>query len=72
MQQIVPQIQNAISMLKAGKGEMSPGMKGKDMNIFIIKASQLLYVYYRETGQVKLADYYLRIYDNYKKYFVIR
>jgi len=72
MQQIIPQIQTAITLLKAGRGEMSPGMKGKDMNIFIIKASELLYVYYRENGQAKLADYYQRMFENYKKYFVIR
>ena len=72
IQKLIPQVQNAIGLLKTGKGELSPGMKGKDMNIFIIKASQLISAYFRETGQLKMSEYYNRINETYKKYFVVR
>ena len=71
-QSFAKNIENAVAFLKTGKGEMTKGMRGKDMNIFIIKASQFLTFYYQSTRQVKAAEYYSRLNNNYKKYFIIR
>ncbi|MCP4130361.1 MAG: hypothetical protein GY754_05220 [bacterium] len=62
----------AIDLLKEGKGELASGMKGKNMNIFIIKASQLLYYYYKLTNKPQPAGHFKNIHEHYKKYFVMR
>ena len=66
------QVKIAIDLLKKGKGEIAQGLKGKDLNIFVIKSSELLIYYYDLIGNQQLLDYYKRINDLYKKYFVIR
>ncbi|HOW82491.1 MAG TPA: hypothetical protein PK573_08025 [Spirochaetota bacterium] len=65
-------IKLAMEILKQTDCEIAKGMKGKDINIFIIKASQMLYYYYLVTGDRDTAKYYQRINGNYKKYFIIR
>lgn len=62
----------ALEMMKHGNVEITRGLRGKDVNIYIIKASGLLYYYYGHLGKTQIADNYYRIHDNYKKYFVIR
>jgi hypothetical protein len=59
-------------MVKKGKCEISKGLKGRDINIYIIKTSYLLYFYYTLAGNPDLAEYYGRVHSNYKKYFIIR
>ncbi len=65
-------IKIALALLKSGNAEIIQGMKGKDMNVFIIKASSLLSHYSRLTGQSEAADYYMRMYSTYSRYFIIR
>jgi len=59
-------------MLKRGGSEFAKGVSGKNISIFIIKATDLLTQYYQRAGNRQLADNYARINENYKKYFVIR
>ncbi len=68
----IQHLQLALDLLNKGKGEITKGLKGRDLNIFIIKTSYLLYYYYTLTGNAQRADYYARLYNNYKKYFIIR
>lgn len=65
-------IKIAHDLLQRGKGEIAKGMKGRDLNIFIIKASYLMYFYYNMNGNDHLAEHFGRIHNNYKKYFIIR
>ena len=65
-------IKLAHEMVKKGKCEISKGLKGRDINIYIIKTSYLLYFYYTLAGNPDLAEYYGRVHSNYKKYFIIR
>ncbi|HOO72077.1 MAG TPA: hypothetical protein PK926_09975 [Spirochaetota bacterium] len=65
-------IRLAMEILKQTDCEIAKGMKGKDINIFIIKGSQMLYYFYMLTGKKDAAEYFRRINANYKKYFVIR
>jgi hypothetical protein len=65
-------IKLAMEILKQPDCEIAKGMKGKDINIFIIKGSQMLYYYYSLMKNPDTAEYYRRINANYKKYFVIR
>ncbi|PKL40601.1 MAG: hypothetical protein CVV44_03085 [Spirochaetae bacterium HGW-Spirochaetae-1] len=62
----------ALEMLKHGNAEISGGMKGREMNMFIIRSSELLQYYYTQTGRTQTADYYKRLHTTYSKYFVIR
>lgn len=65
-------VQLAIDMTKKGKCEIAKGLKGRDINIYIIKTSYLLYYYYTSIGNNELSEYYRRMYNNCSKYFVIR
>jgi hypothetical protein len=62
----------ALEMIKNSNTEIASGMKGRDINIFVIRATEILSYYYSQTGQLQTADYYQRLHENYKKYFVIR
>jgi hypothetical protein len=68
----IQHLQLALDLLNKGKGEITRGLKGRDMNIYIIKTSYLLYYYYTLTGNGQMSAYYARLYNNYKKYFIIR
>ncbi len=72
IQNFVQHLKLAHDMVKKGKCEISKGLKGRDINIYIIKTSYLLYSYYSLAGNADLAEYYGRVHSNYKKYFVIR
>ncbi len=62
----------AIKLIKSGKGEIAKGVKGKDLNIYIIKASEILYYYCNISGKLQEAKYFKRIMETHKNYFVIR
>jgi hypothetical protein len=62
----------ALGLIKSGRSEIAAGMKGREVNIYIIRCSELLFRYYHLTGNVRAAEYYKRHHENYKKYFVIR
>jgi outer membrane murein-binding lipoprotein Lpp len=62
----------ALELVSAGDHEIAKGFKGRDVNIFIIKSSQLLAYYYLTIGDSKTEKFYRRMHENYKKYFVVR
>ncbi|MFH0974832.1 MAG: hypothetical protein V1874_03510 [Spirochaetota bacterium] len=62
----------ALDMLKKGDSEIVRGLKGRDLNVFITKSSELLGHYYKTQDNIKISDYYFRIYTIYKKYFIIK
>lgn len=62
----------ARELIKAGNYEINKGMKGKEMNVFIVRATMLLIHYYTKTGETQYASYYQRLNENFKKYFIIR
>lgn len=62
----------ARELIKSGNFEINKGMKGRELNVFIIKSSQLLDYYYTKIGNAEYAGYYQRLNENFKKYFIIR
>ncbi len=62
----------AIQLLQGGDAEIAKGIKGKDVNIFVVKGSKLLYYYYYMEGNTEARDYYKRLHNNSKKYFIIQ
>ena len=60
----------ATQLIKIGDPEISKGLKGKDLNTFLIKSSRLLVYYFHNAGDAKLEDHYRRIFENYKKYII--
>ncbi len=62
----------AINYLEKGNIEIIKGLKGRDLNSYVVKSSRLLSYYYNLTGNEKLADYFKRVNTIYSKYFVIR
>jgi hypothetical protein len=62
----------AVQLMKIGDYEITRGLRGRDLNTFVIRASQLLAYYYLAVGDGKAEEYYRRMHDNYKKYFIIR
>ncbi len=62
----------ARDLIKSGNCEINKGMKGKEMNVFIVKATQMLIYYYTHTGETQYAAYYKRLHDNFKKYFIVK
>lgn len=69
---LTQRITSAINIVKGSNPEIAKGLKGRDVNIFIIKASELLSYYFQITGNRDAADYYRRLNNNYKKYQIIR
>ncbi|MCX7678418.1 MAG: hypothetical protein N2316_04290 [Spirochaetes bacterium] len=65
-------IQLAIEMVKTGNFEIVQGLRGRDLNAFIINSSELLSYYFRTVGNIQAAAYYERIHTNYKKYFITK
>ncbi len=62
----------AVQLMKIGDYEITKGLRGRDLNTFVIRASQLLAYYYLAVGDGNAEEYYRRMHENYKKYFVIR
>ncbi|HPS85319.1 MAG TPA: hypothetical protein PLY36_01165 [Spirochaetota bacterium] len=59
-------------MIKSGNSEIVKGMKGKELNVFIVKAAQMLVYYFRRTGDTELQMFYTKLHENFKKYFIVR
>ena len=62
----------AINYLERGNMEIIKGLKGRDLNSYVVKGSSLLTYYYSQVGNEKLADYFKRVNSIYSKYYVIR
>ena len=62
----------AINIIKKDDGELTRGLRGRDLNVFITKVSELLAYYYKIHENTKVSDYYLRIHNIYKKYFIMK
>jgi hypothetical protein len=62
----------ALDMLKRGKTEIAIGMKGRDINFYIVNTSSLLSFVYKLHGNEKVSEYYNRINNIHKKYFIIQ
>ncbi len=62
----------AVQLMKIGDYEITKGLRGRDINTFVIRTSQLLAYYYLAVGDTDAQDYYRRMHENYKKYFIIR
>ena len=65
-------VQMAVELLKGSDLEIAKGLKGKDVNIFIIKSSQFLYYFYTISENKEASDYNRRLYNTYKKYFIVK
>ena len=62
----------ALKIMKTGDFIISKGMKGKELNIFIIEASELLALYCKLQNNSPAAEYYNKINHHYKKYFMMQ
>jgi len=62
----------ARKLLKTGNFEINKGMKGREINVFIMKASLILSYYYSETNLKDKSVFYNKLHDNFKKYFVVK
>jgi len=62
----------AFKLTKTGNSELTQGMKGRDMNSYIVRSCELLSFYHFQTGHKKNENYYKRLHENYSRYFVIR
>lgn len=72
MNALLGHVQLAIDMVKTGNFEIVQGLRGKDLNAFIINASELLSFYYTAAGNTQAGAHYGRIHNNYKKYFITK
>jgi hypothetical protein len=72
MNALLGHIELAMEMVKTGNFEIVQGLRGKDLNAFIINASELLSFYFTSIGNAQAGAHYSRIYNNYKKYFIIK
>ena len=59
-------------LIKYGNSEIVKGMKGKELNVFIIKATEMLAYYFNRTGETELQSFYTKLNENFKKYFIVR
>ena len=72
MNALMGHIQIAIDMVNKGNFEIVKGLRGKDLNAYIINGTMLLYFYYNKTGNAQVAAHYRRIHENFKKYFITK
>ena len=61
-----------LAYIEKGNIEIIKGLKGRDLNHYIIRGSQLLAFYFKKINNDRHADYYSRINSIYSKYFVIK
>jgi hypothetical protein len=59
-------------LIQSKNSEISKGMKGKEINVFIVKATELLAYYFSVTKDKERQTYYSRLNENFKKYFIVR
>jgi hypothetical protein len=50
----------AIEILKKGDGEITKGLRGRDLNVYITKTSEFLGTYYQILNNAKISDYFFR------------
>lgn len=62
----------ARKLLKTGNFEINKGMKGREINNFIVKASQILSYYFSKTSFNEKSNFYNKLHENFKKYFVVK
>jgi hypothetical protein len=62
----------AKNILQTDHSHLAKTIEVKNLNVFIINASHLLYCYYRQIGDKEKANNYHRIHKTYKKWIVIR
>ncbi len=62
----------ALEMLNKGKSEISEGLKGRDLNVYIKNSAELLSYYYDIQGNEKVSKYFQRIYNIHTKYFIMK
>ena len=72
MNALMGHIKTAIDMVNKGNFEIVKGLRGKDLNAYIINGTMLLYFYYTKTGNTQVAAHYRRIHENFKKYFITK
>ncbi len=65
-------IKISIQFVKSGDVIINPALKGRDLNNYIVNTTELLSYYFSIMGQEKYSLYYRRLYENYKKYFIVR
>lgn len=61
-----------LAYIEKGNVEIIKGLKGRDLNNYVVRGSQLLAYYYNSVKNQRLADHYARIHSIYSKYFVIK
>jgi len=59
-------------LIKTGNAEITKGMRGKELNVFMVRASYILNYYYGCMGDYEKQNYYARLHDNFKNYFIIK
>ncbi len=65
-------IKIALDLQKRGKTEIAAGMKGRDINFYIVSTSALLSLVYRLHGNAKVSEYYDRINNIHSRYFMVQ
>ncbi len=66
------QVKIAIDMVNRGDFEIAKGLRGRDLNAYIINAAYLLGYYFGKVGNQQAASYYERVHNNFKKYFIMK
>jgi len=61
-----------LAYIEKGNVEIIKGLRGRDLNNYVVRGSQLLAYYYKLIKNERLADYYARINSIYSKYFVVK
>ncbi len=61
-----------LAYIEKGNVEIIKGFKGRDLNNYVVRGSQLLAYYFKLINNERLADYYARINSIYSKYFVVK
>lgn len=65
-------IKIAIDMVNKGNFEIVKGLRGKDLNAYVINASNFLSFYFSQIRNEQVATYYARIHENFKRYFITK
>ncbi|MGB4268274.1 MAG: hypothetical protein WBK20_03740 [Spirochaetota bacterium] len=61
-----------LAYIEKGNVEIIKGLRGRDLNNYVVRGSQLLAYYFTLIKNERLADYYSRINTIYSKYFVVK
>ncbi len=72
MNSLTGHVQMAMDMVKNGNFELVKGLRGKDLNAYIINGTELLAHYFGLMGNTQVASHYRRIHGNFKKYFITK